>query len=197
MANPTGRTNYLSQGDGMDWTKLEYESRDILEETVIRIQEAILEVFNMKGDNRCWLAYFIIYEAADIATLSSSARFPKEDFGDRCDHFIEHSPNPDQMVLWENAEPYHTYDVSKMNDAKLRAYIRRCRKVIGVHYRKFLTGKYDYKDDQKIIALLPQKIIFDTRLPDREKMRPNCDRFYECKEAQLDKNGFTDWHRWE
>ena len=150
---------------------------------------------DQKGDDRCWLDDFLVWEL--LIDNPNQLKFSFDEGMKRCTQFYE-LRRCDKLELPAQAMHPSQWDedVVKMDLKQLDLGLRKLQKAIEQH--RSLT-KRTFRDDQELYEVLPEKLPGDFRLPPRDEflgtVKPNagCPNFWKSHTKCSGKHNLHQW----
>lgn len=171
----------------MDHTDADVEKMtcDALCAEVLRLRQEIREHRDQRGDDRCWLDDVALHALLPDAPPALLELPPWEEMEKRCAAYFEnrqcaacpHAIPPDAILdprEWDG-------DLENMTDEKILAETLRLRQGIRLH--RDIGEKRTAIDDEALCALLPEKLLADSRLTG-PRFLPSCRNFWETRQGQ-------------
>jgi len=163
---------------------------------------------DQKGDDRCWVDDYFIYEFLDDSPCMPTTMPPLEVVMRECELFYEHrraespDPIPDDAIL-DQAEWDHDLD-EKNWEYHLDTLVALQRSAVRFRDVRLVEKRpVTLDDDRALYSILPEKIPADFRLPPREEFlgearapHAGCPAFWGRHLKLCGARAEHDFHKW-
>lgn len=127
------------------------------------MREAIRAHRDAKGDDRCWLDDYLVWEKLADTTPEPFSPPPYEEALEKCRDYFSHRRN-DKVPVNISASQSPDRDLESMNPEHLASEAEKLHMAIRRH-RDIANRSRTIEDDCALYAALPEKIEADFRLP--------------------------------
>jgi hypothetical protein len=154
---------------------------------------------DQKGDNRCWLDDFLVWDMLENSTLSVPDSFEGKMKICREFYTYRRAKKDDSFPVVSSFSTHSDRELKSLNKIQLILQIFIIQGVIGSH--RDISGRpRSNKDDAELYLVLPEDTKADFRLPKRkeflgEAKAPNagCPSFWRSHELCEKRCDFTTW----
>lgn len=130
---------------------------------------------DQKGDNRCWLDDWRVYEVVlgikppNLPAYSTCLILCEQYHHQRS---ALTPPNTSQLIIKD-------WDADLQSFSEQRLIAERAQLLLAVNFhRNFNDGRRLAADDLRLYSVLHDGILLDQHLPPWEEFRPSCERFF-------------------
>ncbi len=170
-----------------------------MRERILELRNGIRYHRDQKGDDRCWLDDFLVWEnvsGKDITELPTYEEGMK-----RCRNYFALRSARTLDEIPANAIPDTTQwdeDLNIMDNEQLGDECARIERAIRKHY-EIIGRERTVDDDRELYGVLPEKISADFRLPSEEdflgttKTNAGCPQFWKSHDSCSGKHNLHQW----
>lgn len=170
-----------------------------LKQSIINLRVAIRKHRDQKGDDRCWVDDYWLYDLLPGNKKRLPSHIAYEEGMQCCIDFFEHRKSEPVYVQQEKTmiPEYKDDDLDVMNNRELTLELARLRHAIKQHMH--ISRKKTLQDDKLLYFVLPEKVPADFRLPNRQefiegvKSGCGCPNFWKSHEQC---SGEHNYHAW-
>ena len=182
-------------------------NREQLREKIRKVRQIIRYHRNQKGDNRCWLDDFLVWESVNGSRWSPIKLPPYDEMMVKCLDFWTHrqAETVDEVppgMINNQSLRYWNSDLLGLGAKELLGKLKQLEEAIARH-RDIVGRPRTCDDDRALYAVLPEKMPADFRLPPRDEFlgeakEPNagCTAFWGSHKDCPDRVSGCNVHAW-